>query len=297
MNFGKLQLSEELKHSLALSVDSGSLSHAVLLTGGTEKQRKELAVLLAQALMCESENNRPCLKCNACKKVKNGIHPDITVISGEAGKQRSIKIDAIREIRSKAFILPNEAEYQIFIILEASGMGEEAQNALLKILEEPPATARFIFASRSRDDFRQTVLSRVTAFAISENSGLAAGEKESPKAANAANGILNALLSRNEYMLVLSTGAIEKDKKAFKASCEKMLLILRDALYASYGTSEFDINSLEYKLAKEFSVRKILSLYEAVKQLMADADKNANDNLLLTRLSISLMSCTESKET
>lgn len=290
MNFGKLQLNDEVKQRISSAVDSGMLSHAVLLTGGTQKERKELAVLLAQALFCES-SNKPCLKCNNCKKVKSGIHPDITEISGEAGKQRSIKIDTVREIKNKAFIMPNEAPYQIFIIYEASGMGEEAQNALLKILEEPPSTARFILASRSRDDFRQTILSRVTSFAISEDSGQAAGEKENAKATVAAKDILKALSTKSEYNLIVSTGALEKDKKSFKAALEKMLIMLRNAVVFGYRAIETDSDGIEIELSKKFTARELIAMQETIKTLLSDADKNANDNLLLTRLSIGLMSC------
>lgn len=290
MNFGKLQLNDEVKQRISSAVDSGMLSHAVLLTGGTQKERKELAVLLAQALFCES-SNKPCLKCNNCKKVKSGIHPDITEISGEAGKQRSVKIDTVREIKNKAFIMPNEAPYQIFIIYEASGMGEEAQNALLKILEEPPSTARFILASRSRDDFRQTILSRVTSFAISEDSGQAAGEKENAKATVAAKDILKALSTKSEYNLIVSTGALEKDKKSFKAALEKMLIMLRNAVVFGYRAIETDSDGIEIELSKKFTARELIAMQETIKTLLSDADKNANDNLLLTRLSIGLMSC------
>lgn len=295
MNFGKLQLNDELRLKLSSAIDSGTLSHAVLLTGGTQKERKELALLLAQALFCENPD-KPCLKCINCKKIKSGIHPDITEISGEAGKQRSIKIDTIRDIRQKAYIMPNEAPFQIFIILEASGMGEEAQNALLKILEEPPATARFILASRSRDDFRQTILSRVTAFAISEDSGQAAGEKENPKASAAAKEILKALATKNEYSVIVSTGALEKDKKAFKSALEKMILMLRNAVVSRYKDIENDDEGIELRLAKTFTDREMIAMLNELKILLADADKNANDNLLLTRLSIGLMSCIEKQE-
>jgi DNA polymerase III gamma/tau subunit len=116
MNFGKLALNEEIEKKLSAAVDSGTLSHAVLLTGGTEKERKELSILLAQAVFCSNEP-KPCLKCDICKKVKAGNHPDIFIVSGEAGKQRSIKIDTIRDIRARAHIMPNEAPFQIFIIL------------------------------------------------------------------------------------------------------------------------------------------------------------------------------------
>lgn len=289
MNFGKLQLNDETAKRLSAAVDSGTLSHAVLLTGGTEKERKELSVLLAQALFCTNEP-KPCLKCDICKKIKGGSHPDIITVSGEAGKQRSIKIDTIRDIRSRAYIMPNEAPFQIFIILEASGMGEEAQNALLKILEEPPVTARFILASRSRDDFRQTILSRVTAFAISEDSGQAAGEKENAKATKAAEDVFTALLSKNEYKIMLSTGALEKDKKTFKAALEKMIIMLRNSVVSKYNESEAD-NMLELRFAAAFTAKEIMDMQNVMKNLIADADKNANDNLLVTRLTTELTEC------
>lgn len=290
MNFGKLQLNEEVKKRISAAVDSGTLSHAVLLTGGTEKERKELATLLAQALLCENTNN-PCLKCNSCAKIKSGVHPDVITISGEAGKIRSIKIDDIREIKRRAYIVPNESPFQIFIILEASGMGDEAQNALLKILEEPPATARFILASRSRDDFKQTILSRVTAFAISEDSGQAAGEKENPKASAAAKDILEALLTKNEYKIILSTGALEKNRKNFKAALEKIIITLRNAIVSRYTRYEGDDKEITAKLAASFSDRVMMDIQECLKNLIADADRNANENLLLTRLATGLKAC------
>lgn len=290
MNFGKLQLNEEVKKKLAASVDSGTLSHAVLLTGGTEKERKDLAVLLAQALLCEA-NEKPCLKCVSCKKIKTGIHPDVSITQGEAGKPLSIKIETIRDIRSRAYIMPNEAPFQIFLILEASGMGEVQQDALLKILEEPPQTARFILTTRSRDDLRQTILSRVTAFAVSEDSGQAAGEKENPKAAQAALDILTSLLSRNEYQIILSAGALEKDRKRFKSALEKMILLLRDAAVFPYKPYVGENEKLVAGLAGTFTQTQILAMQNELKTLIADADKNANENLLLTRLAMGLTAC------
>ncbi len=291
MNFGKLELNEEVRKRISSAVDSGTLSHAILLTGGTEKERKELSILLSQALLCEN-SVKPCLKCNTCKRIKSGIHPDIVITEGEAGKQKSIKIDTIRAIRSRAYIIPNEAPYHIFIILEASGMGEEAQNALLKILEEPPATARFILASRSRDDFRQTILSRVTPFAISEDSGQAAGEKENTKAVKTAEELFIAMLSRNEAKIMLATAALEKDKKTFRACAEKMILMLRNSIIAKFR-DDTEITAAEKKFSDRFTEKEILNMMGVLKELLSDTDKNANDNLLVTRLTLGLMSCIE----
>ena len=288
MNFGKLQLNDEVKRRISSAVNSGTLSHAILLTGGTEKERKELAMLLSQALLCEAAE-KPCLKCDICTKIKSGMHPDIILTEGEAGKQKSIKIDTIRAIRSKAYIIPNEAPDHIFIILEASGMGEEAQNALLKILEEPPATARFILASRSRDDFRQTILSRVTPFAISEDSGQAAGEKENAKAVKAAEELFTALISGNEAKIMLATAALEKDKKTFKSCCEKLILMMRNSIVSKFN-DDTDITVTEKKFSVRFSEKEIMEMMGILKELLCDADKNANDNLLVTRRTIGLKS-------
>ena len=186
--------------------------------------------------------------------------------------------------------MPNEAPFQIFIILEASGMGEEAQNALLKILEEPPATARFILASRSRDDFRQTILSRVTPFAISEDSGQAAGEKENSKAVKAAEDIFSALITKNEAKIMLSTGALEKDKKNYKLALERMILMFRNSIISKYRTDS-EVSITEKKFADAFSEKEIINMQNVLKTLLSDADKNANDNLLVTRLVIELVAC------
>lgn len=295
MNFGKLQFGDEFKKNLSSAIDKGAFSHAALFTGGTVKERKDAAILTAQALFCGEAGEKPCLKCVSCKKVKAGIHPDVTVISGEAGKPKSIKIDTIRDIRNKAFILPNEAPFQIFIILEASCMGEEAQNALLKILEEPPKTARFILAARSRDDLRQTILSRVTPFPLSDESGQAAGEKENQKAAAAAKKILEAAAERNEYKVILSTAPLEKDRKAFKAAAESMAIMLRNALIYNYQKNG-NTDELTVKLSKAFTPMQIIKTQNLLKTLFSDTDKNANENLLITRLSAGLTECLSEKK-
>lgn len=294
MNFGKLQLSDEFKRSLSSAVDKDAFSHAALFTGGTVKERKDAAILTAQALFCGEKGEKPCLKCVSCKKVKAGIHPDVTVVSGEPGKPRSIKIDTIRDIRNKAYILPNEAPFQIFIILEASCMGEESQNALLKILEEPPETARFILAARSRDDLRQTILSRVSEFQLNDESGQAAGEKENQKAAAAGRKILEAAAERNEFKIILGTAPLEKDRKAFKAAAETMALTLRNALISNYKADAVT-DELTGRLSKAFTPGEILKMQNLLKTLYSDADKNANENLLITRLSTGLAECLSEK--
>ena len=291
MNFENREYDVKFGELISSAFDSGRLPHAIILEGANENTRLTFAQTLAKALVCtESEKAlRPCGKCQNCMKAESQSHVDIKKVEG-TNKSKTVSVEDIRKVRSDAYIVPNEAERKVYIITAAHRMNETAMNAFLKILEEPPATARFILASRSRDDFRQTILSRVTAFAISEDSGQAAGEKENSKASKAAEDILTALITKNEAKLMLSTGSLEKDKKNYKAALEKMILMLRNSIVSKYR-ADCDMNITEKKFADIFSEKEIINMQSVLKNLLSDTDKNANDNLLVTRLTIELMSC------
>ncbi len=291
MNFGRLQLNDVLKNKLSLAVDNGALSHTVMITGGRQKDRKDLAILLSQALLCENSNKKPCLKCDCCKRIKAGDHPDVRLIENDYEK-KSISIDTIRNVRDDAYLMPNEAPFQIFIIYETSSLGVDAQNSLLKILEEPPDTARFILVSGSKDDVVPTILSRATVYAISDDSGQAAGEKVSAKSTAAAEMILKGWASGSEYDIVTGTGKIEKDRKNIKTALEQMILILRDAAVLKYYIpDDCGGGDIANVLSRATSTDEIIKAENLLVELMADCDKNTNENLLITRLSIGLMDC------
>lgn len=287
MNFGKLELNEHIKRKLSMAIDSGTLSHAVLITGGSEKERKAVITLISQALMCKDEKTRPCLKCSTCKNVKLGYHPDITTLTAEMFKKQHIPVDAIRDIRIKAYIKPNEAPYQLFIIPDASQLEAVAQNALLKILEEPPKTARFILGAPSKSVLLTTVLSRVSEYAISED--IVSSTRENPKAMEASQEILTALLTQNKYAMIIASGKLEKDRKIFRQCCEKMMMMLRTALISQYNDIA-EVSQLELRLSQKFSAATLISMIELISALITNADANANANLLVTRLTIGLMS-------
>ena len=164
--FESLVANHTLKETLAVMINSQRLSHALLLQGEAGTGKRTLAKLIAQAVLCQGEGPRPCGKCSACYKVLKGIHPDVITVGEEAVRPASFHIDAIRQLRQQVFVAPNEGCKKIYILLNAQNMTLQAQNALLKILEEPPQHAMFILICENRSALLETILSRCTAFTL-----------------------------------------------------------------------------------------------------------------------------------
>lgn len=144
---------------------NAALSHAYIITAPPEEGFQS-AMALAKALVCSGAptNGTPCGICENCRKAEKGIHPDIltvTRLTDDKGKsKREITVDQIREIVADAVILPNEAEKKVYIIRDAGTMNSAAQNALLKILEEPPYFVAFILVTDNAASLLETVRSR-----------------------------------------------------------------------------------------------------------------------------------------
>lgn len=155
---------KELKKTLSATLREGLLSHAVLIEGEKGTGRKELALWLAKAILCKS-GDFPCENCSVCRKVNSGNHPDVEIFGGEGGA-RSFHIESIREIKNTLWLAPNESEQKIYILLNVENMTPEAQNALLKSLEEPPAHARFILTCDNRRSLLDTIISRSTVYTL-----------------------------------------------------------------------------------------------------------------------------------
>lgn len=155
MGFEGLLGNERVKENLRQSLQKGRLSHFYLICGPAGSGKHTLARLLAAALMCE-EGHRPCLRCEACRKVMAATHPDvITVLDPE---HKNVPVKMVREIREDMFIRPNEGSRKIYIFPQE--MGVEGQNALLKVLEEPPSYGAFLLLAENPERLLPTVRSR-----------------------------------------------------------------------------------------------------------------------------------------
>ena len=136
------------------------LPHACLISGPVGSGRHTLADLLSAAMVCqqERENLRPCLRCSQCKKVVERIHPDVIRVAGEGNKP--ITVDQIRDMRTDAYIRPNEGRRKIYLLENAGELRTEAQNAMLKLLEEGPEYAAFLLLCENPGSVLQTIRSR-----------------------------------------------------------------------------------------------------------------------------------------
>ncbi|MFQ8600957.1 MAG: ATP-binding protein [Oscillospiraceae bacterium] len=311
-----------MRQTLAAALGDGRLPHAILLEGDEGTGRKTLALLLAQALVCTS-GQKPCGVCTPCKKAAGGIHPDITVVEAK-GKAGMITVDVVRAVREWFYVRPNEAGYKICILPDAGRMNAHAQNALLKILEEPPAYGVFVLTVLSASQLLETVLSRVSSFTLlppsrAECVGVLRTllPQADPARIDYAAGVFDgnigkalrlvqdeafgrqiafsldfcrAIVSPNEYDLLALTGKIEKDRELMKLFLPIAVNILRDVVSLKTGAGVY-VTAEETQLreiAERLRLDQALQAVEILGRAQAALQSNANGPLLATWLCASL---------
>jgi DNA polymerase-3 subunit delta' len=151
-----------LKHSLK----AGNLAHAYLFVGAPHIGKMTLALDLARALNCQG-SEPPCGECQSCKRITDGKHADIRIISlnstrdsGDTKARVEISIDDIRELQHNASLPPFEGKHKVFIIDGAEYLSTEAANCLLKTIEEPPPQVIILLLTAEEPKLLPTVVSR-----------------------------------------------------------------------------------------------------------------------------------------
>lgn len=148
-----------VKDHFKKAIEGHKVSHAYILTGEAGMGRKSIANAFAMTLLCEKGGSEPCMVCHSCKQVLGGNHPDLIYVTHE--KPASIGVDDIREqINDTIMIRPYSSYYKIYIVDEAEKMTVQAQNALLKTIEEPPSYAVILLITTNQEAFLPTILSR-----------------------------------------------------------------------------------------------------------------------------------------
>lgn len=156
MAFETLLGNDRLKQNLRSSLEKKHISHFYLISGPEGSGKHTLARLLAEAILCEG--GLGCGSCVHCRKLRSGNHPDFITVEDPEHKNVAVKI--VRQIREDMFVRPNEAAHKIYLFPQELGL--EGQNALLKILEEPPAYGVFLLLTDNPDKLLPTVRSRCT---------------------------------------------------------------------------------------------------------------------------------------
>ena len=159
MGFETLLGNERLKENLRSSISRGRVSHFYLISGPEGSGKHTLAALLAAAILCKS-GDRPCGTCAACRRVLGAGHPDFITVDDP--EKKTVPVDLIRQARADMYIQPNEADRKVYLFPRAQDMRVEGQNALLKVLEEPPAYGVFILLTDNPEKLLPTVRSRCT---------------------------------------------------------------------------------------------------------------------------------------
>ena len=150
---------EQIKEHLCSALSTGKVSHAYIINGEKSSGKEFIARVFSMALQCESEGTEPCQECHSCRQALSGNHPDIIRVVHE--KPNSISVDDIREqVNSSVAIKPYGSPRKVYLINEAEKMTVQAQNALLKTLEEPPEYVVILLLVSNVNALLPTILSR-----------------------------------------------------------------------------------------------------------------------------------------
>lgn len=296
------------QETLAAFVNGGRFPHALLLEGPEGSGRRTFAREIAAALFCRGEH-KPCGSCNQCRKVLEQNHPDVEYYGGD-GSRRSFHIDTIRQLRQNAWLLPGEAPCRVCVLCGAENMTDQAQNALLKILEEPPEHTVFILTAENRAMLLPTILSRVqtirlepltpaeilpvlrercpdqpgeklewaaeTADTIGQALALLADESLQ-KHAQLAQRMLELLCNGSEYDLLTAVEPVSRKREDLLEVCTQLRQMLTAELTRAASGGE-----------SRFSTRRITRMLEALDDLLPRVQQNGNTLLLSTLLALRL---------
>lgn len=150
---------DQIKEHLQSAISSGKISHAYIINGEKESGKEMIAGIFAMALQCEKGGIEPCHECHSCKQALSFNQPDIIRVTHE--KPNTVSVDDIRQqVNGDVSIKPYSSPYKIYIINEAEKMNAQAQNAILKTLEEPPEYVIIILLTTNLNTFLPTILSR-----------------------------------------------------------------------------------------------------------------------------------------
>ena len=214
--------------AIRAAAQHGRLSHAVILTG--EGDKVQAARYIAAAHLCRADSGRPCLQCNACRKVLDRIHPDVTEV--QDSERKELPVETIRALRQDAYIRPNEGRRKVYLFTDCAQLNERDQNVLLKIVEEGPPYAAFVFCADAVHALLPTIRSRcvelrMDAPPLDAQEGEAAAElcrviaRREPLALTAHLTTLENRRLKREQLLPMVEGAWQISADALLSRCGK----------------------------------------------------------------------------
>jgi len=298
--------------------EKGLCSHAYIVDGADGVGKLDFALYCASAMLCTG-SKKPCGECIHCRKIKDGNHPDIFII----GREKTAAIAEIRELIRRASLKPNDSDKQIFIICNAGKLREDAQNALLKLFEEPPETVAMFLLAESRASLLPTVLSRGQRIHLD---GMTDGEldiklrENFPKASlreideaiavscgnygegerylsnenSASRGKAEKLivyaLSRDSYELSLALLGTKYKREQLHSVLSEFIALVAEAQKQKFGVPHHAPQTGECAIMlKKASKRALAAMCEVAQLCMISLENNANVTLAASKLSLDLV--------
>lgn len=159
MGFKEIVGHEDIIAHFKSSIETGNVGHAYIISGDAGSGKKALAYAFADTLECEAGGTEPCGNCQSCLQISTGNYPDIITVTHE--KPNLISVDEVREqLVNTVDVKPYKGKYKIYVIPDAELLNVQAQNAILKTIEEPPAYAVILLLTTNLDKLLETVQSR-----------------------------------------------------------------------------------------------------------------------------------------
>ena len=276
---------EELKKDPAAArireaAGRGTLSHALLFTGGGDKTG--LARYAAAAMECMAAQGQPCGVCPACRKVLEDIHPDVITVRDP--EHKNIAVYVVRAIRSDAYIRPNEGQRKVYIFPDCALLTEQDQNVLLKIVEEGPPYAAFLFCAENPSQVLRTLRSRCVEIKLRP------GSEEDGEPSEAAEALCRAIGSRRRGAVAELAVRLEKkklDREALSAMLERSRAAFAAALLLLYGQEPGEMEIAPF-LAKNLTKSQIMSTIELLQKYHGECAYNVGPGHVLGALAAEL---------
>lgn len=265
-----------LSRTVRRAADEGRLSHAVILTGRGDLTAA--ARFVAAAHVCE-ETHRPCLRCRHCRKVLEGIHPD--VIDVQDTEHKELTVEAVRALRKDVYIRPNEAARKVYIITDCRQLNPRDQNVLLKVVEEGPPYAAFLFCAESPAALLETIRSRCVLLKYD-------GEEAAltPEASEVCRAFATGRLLPVTQVLFPLGQTLKRE--ALQELLESLWRTAAEALLVQQGKPEPDPSCAQeaQALAGKLTKRQLMGLCAACRQYAAECNQNAGVAHVLAALAV-----------
>ena len=259
----------------------GALSHALLFTGPGD--RLAAARFAASAFQCTGQN-RPCGVCPACRKVREDIHPDVSAVRDDDHK--FISVETVREVRKDAYIRPNEGARKVYLFPDCALLTEQDQNVLLKLVEEGPPYAAFLFCAENPAAVLQTLRSRCVELKLQPSAPPPSEEDGDGEA------LCRCLLKRKRGSAAELAVRLEKKKltrEALAALLERSEALLSQALVLLYGGSaEAGDRRLAEDIGKRLTKTQIVRTIELMKKYRRECGYNVGPGHVLGALAAEL---------